>query len=465
MTIVRSTARRSTLIAIVMIVLLVVGGCILLDRPLVRGDGLAYFMWLDSLARDGDLNLSNQAVKFAALNTYQVFVHEKTGRYASVFAFGNALMLVPFYWLGALANKLPAFHINDAYFVQQQGATFAYSFFPMLGTNLYALAAVLLAFFTARRIASNWVSMLAALALFFGTPLWYYSTVEPLNAHVCGTFALSLLLYLFVRWCLAPHPLSRKDEQWLWLAIGLAAGLATLVRWQLALCALPLGFALLWQKRPRLLIPLALGLVAVAWLVPYSWWRMFGSPWVIPAAEQNRAAFLVWPAYLWQVLFSGKKGLFVWAPATALAVLGWITLHGKNRLVSLTLAAMFVLQVLMNASVYDWWAGWGFGMRRMIELYPAFVLGLASLLSAAIERGILRRWYHLGVSLLTAASVAFAVLLLFSHLNFVNTVLDQPQGDTATREIHYQLRQSSLHITWLVMKDHYGPWAWHKPGP
>jgi hypothetical protein len=173
----------------------------------------------------------------------------------------------------------------------------------------------------------------------------------------------------------------------------------------------------------------------------------------------------VWPAYLWQVLFSGKKGLFVWAPATALAVLGWITLHGKNRLVRLTLAAMFVLQVLMNASVYDWWAGWGFGMRRMIELYPAFVLGLASLLSAAIERGILRRWYHLGVSLLTAASVAFAVLLLFSHLNFVNTVLDQPQGDTATREIQYQLRQSSFHITWLVMKDHYGPWAWHKPGP
>jgi hypothetical protein len=461
----QSAARRSTIIAVVIIILLVMGSCILLDRPLVRGDGLAYFMWLNSLARDADLDLANQAVKFAALNTYQVFVHEKTGRYASVFAFGNALMLVPFYWLGALANKLPAFHINDAYFVQQQGTTFAYSFFPMLGTNLYALAAVLLAFFTARRIASTLVSMLAALALFFGTPLWYYSTVEPLNAHVCGAFAVSLLLYLFVRWCLAPDPCSRQHEARLWLAIGLAAGLATLVRWQLGLCVLPLGLALLWQKRPRLLVPLALGFLAVAWLVPYSWWRMFGSPWVIPAAEQNRAAFLVRPAYMWEVLFSGKKGLFVWAPATMLAVLGWIPLGGKHRMLSVTLAAMLVLQVLMNASVYDWWAGWGFGMRRMIELYPAFVLGLASLLGTAIGRGALRRGYQLGVSLLTAGSVAFAVLLLFSHLNFINTVLDQPQGDTATREIQYQLRQSSFHITWLVMKDHYGPWAWHKPGP
>jgi hypothetical protein len=460
----RGTTRR-TIIAVVTIILLVVGSCILLDRPLVRGDGVAYFMWLDSLARDADLNLANQALKFAHLNTYQVFVHEKTGRYASVFAFGNALMLVPFYWLSMLADKLPAFHINDAYFVQQQGTTFAYSFFPMLGTNLYALAAVLLAFFTARRIASTLVSMLAALSLFFGTPLWYYSTVEPLNAHVCGTFAVSLLLFLFARWCLAPHPLSRKHEAWLWLAIGLAAGLATLVRWQLALCVLPLGLALLWQRRRRLLIPLALGFLAIAWLVPYSWWRMFGSPWVIPAAEQNRAAFLVWPAYLGQVLFSGKKGLFVWAPATALAALGWITVHGKNRMLSVVLAAVFVLQLLINASVYDWWAGWGFGMRRMIELYPAFVLGLASLLSAAFLRGALRRGCQLLISLLAAGSVAFAVLLLFSHLNFINTVLDEPQGDRAGREIQYQLRQSSFHITWLVMKDHYGPWAWRKPGP
>lgn len=460
-----SAEKRATIIAIVTIVLLVLGSCILLDRPLVRGDGLAYFMWLDSLARDGDLNLANQAAKFAHLNTYHVFVHEKTGRYASVFAFGNALMLVPFYWLGMLADKLPVFHLNDAYFIQHQGTTFAYSFFPMLGTNLYALAAVLLAYLTTRRIASTLASMLAALALFFGTPLWYYSTVEPLNSHVCGAFAVSLLLYLFARWCLPHHPLSRKHEQWLWLAIGLASGLATLVRWQLALCVLPLGLALLWQKRPRLLILMALGLIATAWLVPYSWWRMFGSPWVIPAAEQNRAAFLVWPAYLWQVLFSGKKGLFVWAPATVLAVLGWITLYGKNRMLSLTLAAMFMLQVLINASVYDWWAGWGFGMRRMIELYPAFVLGLASLLSTALGRGYLRRGYQLAVYVLTAGSVAFAVLLLFSHLNFINTVLDQPQGDTAVREIQHQLQQSSFRITWLVIKDHYGPWAWHKPGP
>ncbi|MGQ9493633.1 MAG: hypothetical protein ACUVR2_07710 [Anaerolineae bacterium] len=191
-----SQSNRNTLASLITIALIVLGACILLDRPLVRGDGLAYFMWLDSLARDVDLNLANQAVKFAHVNTYHVFVHEKTGHYASVFPFGNALLLVPFYWLSMLADKLPFFHLNDAYFMQHQGITFAYSFFPMLGTNLYALAAVLLTYFAARRIAPNRVAMLSALAAFFGTPLWYYSTIEPLNSHVSGTFAVSLLLYL-----------------------------------------------------------------------------------------------------------------------------------------------------------------------------------------------------------------------------------------------------------------------------
>jgi len=237
------------------------------------------------------------------------------------------------------------------------------------------------------------------------------------------------------------------------------------VRWQLILVALPLGVLLLWQRRLRLLASFALGCLAIAWLVPYSWWRMFGSPWVIPAAEQNRAAFLVWPVHVGKVLFSGEKGLFAWAPLTALAVLGWIPLYRKDRTLGLTLTGIFLLQALINGSVYDWWAGWGFGMRRMVELYPVFALGLAALLATRLTREKMHRAYQIGVHLLTAGSTAFALILLLSHLNFINTVVDRPQGDTAVRELRYQIRQSTPHITWLVIKDHYGPWAWHKPGP
>jgi len=455
---------RHTLFAIVAITLVVLAACIVLDRPLVRGDGLAYFMWLDSLARDFDLDLSNQASQFAHVNTYHVFLYAKTGRYASVFPFGSSLLLVPFYWVSRVANRLPWFHVNDAYFLQHQGATFPFSFFPMVGTNLYAVAAVILAYLSARRFASQRASLAAALALFFGTPLWYYSTIEPFSSHVAGSSTLSLLTYLLVRWW-TRRPSETVPAGRLWLAMGIVAGLAAVVRWQLALVALPLAVYLLWHKRWSFLARFAAGFVAVAWLVPYSWWRMFGSPWVIPAAEQNRAAFLVWPEFAPQVLFSAEKGLFVWAPLTGLALLGLVPLARRHRGLSLSLAALFLLQTLINGAVYDWWAGWGFGMRRMVELYPVFVVGLAVLLSQRMGRGRLRQAWAGLMYLLSAALVAFAMLLLLSHLNFVNTVLDRPQGDSALREIRYQLRESSFRITWLVIKDHYGPWAWRQPGP
>jgi hypothetical protein len=456
--------QRQTVIAFVLMVMLVLGACVALDRPLARGDGLAYFMWLDSLARDWDLDLANQAVKFVQVNTYHVFRYDKTGRFASVFPFGSSLLLVPFYWLGTWANRLPLTHVNDAYFVQQQGLTLAFSFFPMLGTNLYALATVVLAYLAARRFASQAAALLATLALFFGTPLWYYATVEPFSAHVAGAFALSLLLYGLVRWWMNPER-ERVTSPWLWLGIGLAAGLATVVRWQLALCAVPVGLMLVWKRQWRTLALFVIGFAALAWLVPCSWWRMFGSPFVIPAAEQNRAAFLVWPAHLGQVLFSGEKGLFVWAPLTALAVLGLLALYCRQRALSLALGGIFVLQALINASVYDWWAGWGFGMRRMVELYPVFVLGLVALWNALSRAGRWQRVWRVAVPVLALGCTAWTVVLLFSHLNFVNTVRDRPQGDLAWREVRYQLRDSSWRITGLVIKDHYGPWAWRQPGP
>ncbi len=456
--------RGSNALPVILLVVVVLGACLTLDRPLVRGDGLAYFMWLDSAARDWDLDLANQAAKFAQVNTYQVFRYERTGRYVSVFPFGSALLLVPFYWLGTWADRLPILHVNDAYFVQHQGVTLAFSLFTMLGTNLYALATVLLAYLTACTWTSRRVACLAAVALFLGTPLWYYATVEPLSAHVAGAFAASLLLWLLARWWSRQERMSARSEAGVWLGIGLTAGLATLVRWQLALFTVPLVGLLLWKNRPRLLLCFGVGFAALAAWVPLSWWRMFGSPFVIPAAEQNRTNFLVWPTHLAQVLFSGEKGLFVWAPLTALALLGLAAFYRRERALGLALALTFVLQALVNASVYDWWAGWGFGMRRMIELYPVFVLGLAVWVGIPNFSGWRRAWSMLAY-VLTAMGLAWAVLLLFSHLNFINTVQGRPQGDTAAREVRHQLLESSWGVTRLVIEQHYGPWAWSKPGP
>lgn len=98
---------RVTLVSLLAIVLIVLGSCILLDRPLVRGDGLAYFMWLDSLACDADLDLANQATKFAHVNTYHAFVYEKNGALCLCLSLWQCFAVGAFLLVGYVSRQTP----------------------------------------------------------------------------------------------------------------------------------------------------------------------------------------------------------------------------------------------------------------------------------------------------------------------------------------------------------------------
>jgi hypothetical protein len=455
----RRHRRAPLLICPLILVAILLISFLALDRPLIRSDGLAYFMWLQSVARDHDLDLGNQVAQFGELNSYQVFVNEQTGEYASVFPYGSAFLYLPTYWLASAANRLPLFHINDAYFLQHQGATFPYSCFLMLGTNLFALLAAILAYFSALRLSSPGASLLSSVALFLSTPLLYYATIEPYMSHASGTLLIALMIYLLVGY--------RKSSP-AWFFMGLILGMAFLVRWQLALCALPLGLLALSTRQWRKLMLLAAGFLVLGWHLPYTWWRMYGTPWVVPAAIQGQQEFLSAPVYVSEVLLSPERGLILWSPLVLLALIGLVLLFRKHQDLSLILGLMIVLQVLMNASLHDWGGGWAYGMRRMTELYPVWVIGLATLLhttQSASRTAAWGKWARSITVSLVILGILFGLLLLVSHLNYINTNLDHPEGGPIWEEISYQFTASDLRITAQVIREHYGVWAWSRPGP
>ncbi|MBN1579216.1 MAG: hypothetical protein JXA89_00840 [Anaerolineae bacterium] len=444
------------LIALVLILV----AMIFFDRPLVVGDGLAYLIWLDSMVLDGDLDLSNQAEKFADVNTYHIYLNPETGRWASAFPLGIALLLLPFYRIAAWLDVLPIFRINDLHFWGIQGISFVYGLTIMIGINLYTLLTVTLGYGIARRFTRPWPAAVIVSAIYFGTPLFFYTSIEPLNSHIGGAIPATLFIWLWLRARDRQAAQSwHQARPWLW--VGLAGGLTALCRWQVALIAVPVGVELLLRRKWRETALAALGGLLLVWIVPYSWWQMYGKLILIPATEGDKSAIVRAPVNAWRVLFSPIAGLFPWSPVAALALLGLVPLFKRDWRLASSVVVMFTLQVLVNGAVKNWWAGTGFGMRRMAELYPVYVLCLAVLSGAAAKI----RWLH---SLLLSVSIALAlygIALVLARMNFTWT---NPWGlarDTPFKELQYTFSKEHWRLMWPVIKDHVGPWAWKKPGP
>jgi len=418
---------------------------LLFDRPLVRGDGLAYYMWLEPIAGGRGFDLSGPAARFASVNEYQVFRYPPTGRWASAFSFGPAVLLGPWYLLGGQLPD-PAW-VDSAHYWRWQAEPFARSFAVMLGANLLVAAAAGLAWSASVRVgAPAALAAFAALAALWGTPLLYYGSVEPFMAHGPGAFALALAVWLAAR----PAPN--------WLLVGLALALAALMRWQLVLTALPFALMLLVRRDWSALGRLLAGTAALAWLVPLSWWTMFGSVTAVPAAEQNMRPFLTGPAFLLDVVVSAERGWLVWSPLAGLGCLGLIVLARHRPALGWPLLGAVVLQLLINASVTEWQAGWSFGMRRMADLYAVYAVGLGVLLAAAT--GPVGALVRIG----TAAALAWGVVLFVAHLSYINAV--QGWGGPALDEVQHLVgSRLGPRVALDAIAGHYGPWAWPRPGP
>jgi len=191
------------------------------------------------------------------------------------------------------------------------------------------------------------------------------------------------------------------------------------VRWQLLLIGIPFGLILLWRRHWHALAALCLGTLLLAWMVPYNWYRIYNRLFVVPAAPNNPLSFLVGPRNLLKVWFSGRHGLFSWSPIVLLSVLGIFAAMKRSKALFFVIALGFLLQSLIDASVHDWWGGWAFGMRRLVELFPLYVFGLAFLIEwARLRLGTMGRAVTLTfVGLSTLWSLVLMLLYMAALLH------------------------------------------------
>jgi hypothetical protein len=447
---------------------------LLFDRPLIRGDAVAYFMWTASIGGDFDMDLQNQAERFGSLNTYMALYNPKTGRYGNAFAWGQGLIMQPAFWMARMLDRFEFMRINDEWFLSLQAYPLAYSLTAMMQVNLMTMATLAMAYDAARRVRlSRSAAAIGGLATVWGTPLYYYSTIQPVYSHATATFVHTLALYSVMRWLTSP----RDHARWpVWLFTGLAFGLATLCRWQIAMSfavvVVLLAFSRLWKPLGWCFI----GFGAVVWHIPYTFTWMFGSPFVVPMESlENQPGFLGFHLYWAEVLFSGERGLFIWSPIALLGMLGLMKLERQYWPLAATLGSVVVAQVVINSAISGWNAGDSYGMRRLTEIYFALALGAAAWLSVAgrvaTRSGLWRIVGWTGYGILIGAAL-YGFVLVVAHLVFgyftdpaFGFVTTPPSSTAFNTLVFLFFSPPKIDLIWPMMEHHFGPWAWTWPGP
>lgn len=255
-------------------------------------------------------------------------------------------------------------------------------------------ASVALVFLTALAFTTRARAFWLAFAYGFGTCVWSTSS-QALWQHGPNELCLALGAYAFV---------SHHKKPWGMFVSGAALGAATLCRPTSVFFIVTTVLWLAWSasRRPqaeadqvapprntRALMQFVAGaLPFVLMLAAYNTYY-FGAPWrtgqgiagaIIAQTKTGSPSLLQTPPWvgLPGLLVSPSRGLFVYSPFLLLAVYGGWLLFRKAELERLRALWVGAIAALVLESMhFDWWGGWSYGYRHIVDLTVIFAIVMA----------------------------------------------------------------------------------------
>jgi hypothetical protein len=290
---------------------------------------------------------------------------------------GTAVMQAPFFIGGCILSwiaGMPADGYSWPFQIMIGIAALVY-----LAGGLYLLGKLLLGLkFTQS------TTVLTLVMVLFGTNLLYYSVYEPSMSHVYSFFTISWFLLSFSKLC---HESTGGHM----FSAAVALGLTVLIRPTNAIILLSVpvitsgvGGTIMLTKsllqRWKALVFAISTLALIIALQPIIYFLQTGSP-MVWSYEGEGFNFLT-PAFK-EVLFSYRKGLFIYCPILLLSIIGLGLGMRKDRGRYLWLLVFVIALTWLISSWWMWYYGGCYGHRAFIEFYPVFAIGIAASLKFA----------------------------------------------------------------------------------
>ena len=359
-------------------------------KNLVGADAEGYFAYLPAAIVYNDLNFGFfdeiKDHKDYSRNGFQDYRTEANGKIINKYFAGTALAQLPFFLVAHVVSE-PLGYRSDGYSKPY-----------IISITIASLVYILLGLIFLKRLLrlyeiDGWNSAIVLLGFAFGSNLFCYTLVDIGLSHLYSFVFITMFLYygklLFE---------DRKPNR-IYL-LGILLGLIILIRPVngIIFFALPFlagskesliaGIMNLWQHKWISVMGLFLSMLVISTQL-FIYKVSTGSFFVYSYKEEG---FNLLSPHMFDILFSYKKGLFLYTPIFLVSLAGLYFSWKKSRFEAYSLALFLLFLVYILSSWWNWWYGGSFSSRVFVEFIPLFaiLLGLGLL---KLKRKIVRTAY------------------------------------------------------------------------
>ena len=339
----------------------------------VRPDGAGYAAYLPSAWFDHDLLLFNEWARFGMIHGAGIDFTNVTanGHLSDHWTVAPAVVWLPAFAAGALARD--ALPILRGF--PRNGASLPYAVAIVAASAMAGLAVLLTGVSIAAPKFGRFNAALAALAVWFASPLLWYSVRHATMGHAVSAAACAIVVAVSLS-------LRKEVTAGRIFAAGLACGFAFIVRPQnltfVIVPAILAGVLPLLRRSWFAVIGFTIG--ALPELVVSQW--IYGNPLAFASSGSANDWHPFERIRIWLPLGSWYHGMFTWTPLLAVALVGLALLWRDDRRLAVAGMATFLLQWLLISSLdRSFWGMQSFGQRRFDQCSIFFLIGLAAFFS------------------------------------------------------------------------------------
>lgn len=345
----------------------------------IFSDGEGYYEYLPATFIHKDINRRNETViehpdRYGRINNFGNYIDYKAYK-VNKYQIGTAVLQTPFFLYAYSTTQL-----NDSY---QDGYQQPFHDAMRVSACFYLFLALYFfkKFLQLYEIEKPLI-VLSQFLLIFSTAITNYINVEAAFSHVYSLFAITVFLYLVKSY----YTQKRKRD---FLLAAACFGLILLIRQVNGLILFSLPFlAGSWQNfketllelihKPLLLLLAGLIILTIFFIQSYYWYLQTGALLIYSYGDET-FNFLT-PRFI-KILFSYRKGLFVYTPVLFICLAGvFFFLKEKKQYLFVTWFLFFTIITYVFSSWWSWVYGCSYGMRVYIEFYPFFFLPFALML-------------------------------------------------------------------------------------